>query len=350
MLGIKIKTQYGQNLCLICLKQRLGAFGFSSLQYFCRRCRADLMVRHNTCWLFFFFIKKPNETSPFSLPLYHSLVTIAAYQYSNILALWGTRSADSVYWLCTNNSQLVKIAFIFRVCVCVYSLHICRVDSDDMSITSFSLVILPPYSSPLEAYEIFVSYGFSLLSGLYSTLCFEEFDVLSLSLSLWLCCLDTISCTLKSQGSTFLHWNCISFSPYETQPLLTWPWRDSRLTGAVKVFRPLVHAVRLQYCESRLSHTGAHQLFSFAAFTVPNLNIVLTPFLQIWHSCFRTRPMHHLKMNNPHYPERSVHWWLCAGRDCLNCPKAPGLHCELVLTLIHITLQTILFFISLLLF
>lgn len=64
-----VKTQFDQDLYLGCELVSGQIVHFSQLEgefwcilnlfllllcseYFCRHCRADLMVRHNTCWLF----------------------------------------------------------------------------------------------------------------------------------------------------------------------------------------------------------------------------------------------------------------------------------------------------------
>lgn len=91
---------------------------------FCRHCRADLMVRRNTCWLFFLLKTQWNLNSFTSsmavlLPLQYSNVTTSCVSQT-IRKHWG-----SVLFICCvrkNQHDIQDVCHAFNFCV--YKLHI----------------------------------------------------------------------------------------------------------------------------------------------------------------------------------------------------------------------------------
>lgn len=89
---------------------------FLCSECFCRHCRADLMVRHNPRWLFFF--PQPSETSPLTSAIVVGL-SPQQYSYAAIRTSWAcgkpTWTRCLLLMHCTNTDQVlcVRTAFIF---------------------------------------------------------------------------------------------------------------------------------------------------------------------------------------------------------------------------------------------
>lgn len=121
-------------------------------EYFCRHCRADLMVRHNTCWLF--LLKTQGNLNPLTF----STACLSPLQYSNVTTSCVCQTqSNTVYRLSTVLTRIsflyIKTAFAFYV----YKVHILfrqslalsRVVPNDMHFTILGHSLVQPcYSSP----------------------------------------------------------------------------------------------------------------------------------------------------------------------------------------------------------
>lgn len=80
---------------------------FLCSECFCRHCRADLMVRHNPWWLFFFFSFSTqwNLSSHFRYSSRSVTTAVQLCSNKNILGLWEANMNTDVYFWCTVPTQ-----------------------------------------------------------------------------------------------------------------------------------------------------------------------------------------------------------------------------------------------------